>query len=109
MFIIFASVRHNKYVMRLDFDKLVLKKLLTIKIGDTISIGKLAPKDPDGFSDGVKRLIRSGWCEYEFSNDYSAIRRLDLPDFASDHFKTLRNEHSKLHKSNQAATCRSYW
>ncbi len=95
--------------MRLDFDKLVLKKLMTIKVGDTIAISKLATKDPKGFSDGVKRLIRSGWCEYEFSNDYSAIRRLDLPDFASDHFKTLRNEHSKLHKSNTAIIGKSYW
>ncbi len=95
--------------MGLDFDKLVLKKLMTINIGDTIDISKLAPKDPSGFSSGVKRLIRSGWCEYEFSNDYSAIRRLNLPDFASDYFKTFRNEHSNLHKTHRATSGKSYW
>jgi uncharacterized protein (DUF736 family) len=81
--------------MRIDFDKMVLKKLSTIKIGETIKVSDLAKKDPDGFIQAVKRLIRAGWSEYEFSNDYLSVRRLDLPDFARAFFKKLKDEHSK--------------
>lgn len=79
--------------MRIDFDKMVLKKLQEIPIGSVVPIQLLAKRDPDGFSKGVKRLICSGWCEYEFTNDYSAIKRLDLPEFARTYFKKLANEH----------------
>ena len=80
--------------MRIDFDKMVLKKLSTIQIGEAIKVSILAKKDPVGFCQAVKRLIRAGWCEYEFTNDYTAVRRLDLPDFARAFFNKLKDEHS---------------
>jgi len=90
--------------MRIDFDKMVLKKLSTIKIGETIKVSILAKKDPVGFSQAVKRLIRAGWCEYEFSNDYTAVRRLDLPDFARAFFNKLKDEHSNtITQTNESA------
>lgn len=81
--------------MGIDFDKLVLIRLQKIPTGATVRIDTIAKKDPSGFVAAVKRLICSGWSEYEFTNDYSAIRRLDLPNYARDYFKTLRDEYTK--------------
>lgn len=91
--IVFDTLRY--VYMELDFDKMVLIRLQRIPIGQTVLISEMAKKDPDGFIQATKRLIRSGWSEYEFTNDYDGVRRLDLPDFARDFFRKLKNECTK--------------
>ena len=81
--------------MELGFDKMVLIRLQRIPIGQTVLISEMAKKDPNGFIQATKRLVRSGWSEYEFTNDYDGVRRLDLPDFARDFFRKLKNECTK--------------
>lgn len=80
--------------MKIDFDSLVLKRLNQIPLGLIVEVGEMAKKDPVGFSESVKCLIRSGWSEYEFTNEYNAIRRLPLPDYASNYFKKLNHEYT---------------
>src|SRR5690606_1405537 len=86
----------RRYVyMELDIDKLVLLRLQKIPIGVSVKVSDIAKRDPSGFVQAVKRLIRAGWCEYEFTNDYSGVKRLDLPDFARDYFQKLKDEYTK--------------
>ena len=85
--------------MSVDFDKFVLKRLSQIPVGAVIKVRDMAKKDPIGFSNSVKRLIACGWSEYEFTDDYSAVRRLNLPDYARDYFKKLRNEYTNTKRN----------
>ncbi|GEM_PF-2935627 len=51
----------------------------------------------------IMTLIDSGWSEYEFTDStYTAVRRLDLPDFARGYFKELRNTINEQSKHNDA-------
>jgi len=76
----------NSRLLDTDLELIVLTKLKKLKIGETLVIKEVAKINPSGFIEVVKRLIRCGWSEYEFSNDYKMVKRLDLPDFARDWF-----------------------
>ncbi len=95
----------NSGLLDTDLELLVLTKLRKLDIGEKLIIGDVAKKDPKGFIEVVKRLIRSGWCEYEFSDDYREVKRLDLPEFARDWFREQSralklNEHeTKIHNT----------
>ena len=54
------------------------------------------------FRKAIMTLIEAGWCEYEFTNDYRGVRRLDLPDFARGYYKELRNIKNEQSKHNDA-------
>lgn len=69
-----------------------LTKLQKLKINQLGRVKDFAPNNPSLFVQVVKQLICAGWCEYEFTDDYSAIKRLDLPDFARDYFKSMQKE-----------------
>ncbi|MFE2860946.1 hypothetical protein [Sphingobacterium multivorum] len=69
-----------------------LTKLRKLKVNQLGRVQDFAPNNPSLFVQVVKQLICAGWCEYEFTNDYSAIKRLDLPDFARDYFKKMQME-----------------
>ena len=69
-----------------------------VGIGQTVKLSLLTKKK-DGESalrEAIMTLIDAGWCEYEFTNDYSGVRRLDLPDFAKDYFKQLEKEYEQI-------------
>lgn len=70
----------------------VLNELRKIPINKRVFISDFEVKDKGLLVQIVKQLICAGWCEYEFTNDYSAIKRLDLPDFARDYFKKMQME-----------------
>jgi len=69
-----------------------LTRLQKLKVNQLGRVQDFAPNNPALFVQVVKHLICAGWCEYEFTNDYSAIKRLDLPDFARDYFKKMQME-----------------
>jgi len=76
----------NSGLLDTDLELIVLTRLKKLKIGESLVIDEVAKRNPKGFIEVVKRLIRCGWSEYEFSNDYKMVKRLDLPDFARDYF-----------------------
>lgn len=76
----------NSGLLDTDLELLVLTKLRKLGIGETLIISEVAKRNPEGFIEVIKRLIRCGWSEYEFSNDYKMVKRLDLPDFARDYY-----------------------
>ncbi|MCW8311655.1 hypothetical protein K7A41_10500 [Sphingobacterium sp. InxBP1] len=96
-------VNANSGLLDTDLELLVLTKLKKLEIGGRLIIAEVAKRDPEGFINVIKRLISCGWSEYEFSNDYTEVKRLDLPDFARDWYreqtKALKlNEHeTKIH------------
>lgn len=96
-------VNANSGLLDTDLELLVLTKLKKLEIGAKLVIAEVAKRDPEGFINVIKRLISCGWSEYEFSNDYTEVKRLDLPDFARDWYreqtKALKlNEHeTKIH------------
>lgn len=67
--------------------------LRSIRIGESLPVSQLITrKGGEGaFKEVVKQLIDMGYREYEFSDDYTAIRRLDLPDFAIKFFKEWKD------------------
>lgn len=67
-----------------------------IPLGETRTLTQLITKKggESALREAIKRLITCGWSEYEFTDDYSAVRRLPLPDYARDYFKKLRNEYT---------------
>lgn len=67
------------------FESLV--KLKMLKVNQWGRVRDFAPKNQEIFVQIVKGLIRAGWSEYEFNDDYTAIKRLDMPDFARDYLK----------------------
>lgn len=62
----------------------ILQKL---KPGQWLKIRDVAKNKPDFFRQVVKQLIRAGYSEYEFNDDYTEIRRTDLPDYARNFFR----------------------
>ncbi len=96
-------VNANSGLLDTDLELLVLTKLKKLEIGGRLIIAEVAKKDPEGFIKVIKRLISCGWSEYEFSNDYKEVKRLDLPDFARDWYREQKkalklNEHeTKIH------------
>lgn len=94
----------NSGLLDTDLELLVLTKLRKLEIGGRLVVADVAKRDPDGFINVVKRLISCGWSEYEFSNDYKEVKRLDLPDFARDYYREQSmalklNEHeTKFHR-----------
>lgn len=81
-----------------DLELIVLNRLRKLEKGESLTVREVAKRNPDGFIEVVKRLIRCGWCEYEFSNDYSMVKRLDLPEFARNWFREQRTA-LKLNKN----------
>lgn len=69
-----------------------LSRLKKLNINQLGRVKDFAPNNPDLFIQVVKQLICAGWCEYEFTNDYSAIKRLDLPEFARDYFRKMQED-----------------
>lgn len=69
---------------------LIVKK---IPVGETRVLSELVTKKGGemALTEAVKQLIDAGWVEYEFTNDYSGVRRLDLPDYARTYFKNYNN------------------
>jgi|GEM_PF-643084 len=96
-------VNANSGLLDTDLELLVLTKLRKLEIGGRLVVAEVAKRDPEGFINVIKRLISCGWSEYEFSDDYTEVKRLDLPDFARDWYreqtKALKlNEHeTKIH------------
>ena len=90
----------NSGLLDTDLELLVLTKLRKLEIGGKLVVAEIAKRDPEGFIKLVKRLISCGWSEYEFSNDYTEVKRLDLPDFARDYYR----EQSRALKLNEHET-----
>lgn len=67
-----------------------------LAIGQTKMLSELVTKKggEEKLAEAIKQLINAGWSEYEFTDDYSGVRRLDLPDHARTYFKKLKNEYS---------------
>ena len=65
-----------------------------IPIGETKLLSELVTKKggESFLMEAVKRLIDSGWIEYEFTNDYTGLKRLNLPEHAKEYLKTIYNE-----------------
>lgn len=84
--------KHQSYTLGI-LQKLRRRQYLKIK--------DHATRDPAKFIEIVKSLIDIGFCEYEFSNDYKEVRRLDLPDYAIDYFTKLKLEYEQTEKNNQ--------
>lgn len=70
-----------------------LSILRSINIGESIPVSMLITKKggEDAFKEVVIQLIDLGYREYEFSNDYSAVKRLNLPDYAIKFFKEWKD------------------
>lgn len=64
-----------------EHEKLALKKLQEIDIGGKMPISFFAKKNPEYFIEQVKNLIDKGYIEYEFSNDYKFVKRLNMCNF----------------------------
>jgi hypothetical protein len=94
----------NSGLLDTDLEFLVLTKLRKLEIGGKLIVAEVAKRDPEGFIKVVQKLISCGWSEYEFSNDYKEVKRLDLPDFARDYYREQSmalklNEHeTKFHR-----------
>lgn len=66
-----------------------------IGIGESKTISELVTK-PGGehaLIEAIKELIDFGFIEYEFSNDYTSVKRLNLPPYAIKYIKTTWKEH----------------
>ena len=66
-----------------------------LRIGQHLKIKKIAKNDPSKFIQLVKELIDIGYCEYEFSNDYEDVKRLNLPEYAKDYFTKLNLDYEQ--------------
>lgn len=64
-----------------------LSILQKLKPGQWLKIRDAAKHKPEFFKQIVKQLIKAGWSEYEFNDDYTEIRRTGLPDFARGWFR----------------------
>lgn len=60
---------------------ITLKVLNQIPVGGKTLVSVEAKKNPKLFIESVKKLIDLGYTEFEFTNDYTAVKRLDKPDF----------------------------
>lgn len=67
-----------------------LSILQKLKPGQWLKIRDAAKHKPEFFKEIVKQLIKAGWSEYEFNEDYTEIRRIDLPDYARGWFSRQR-------------------
>lgn len=81
------------YNCNMDVLAVTLKILQRIPRGGMTLVKVEAKKNPKLFVESVKKLIDTGYSEYEFSEDYTAIKRLDLPDFAR--FSFWKKQHFK--------------
>lgn len=91
-----AKMQHRETGVRVDRLGKALGIVKKIPIGEARALSELVTKrgGEKALAEAVKQLIEAGWCEYEFTNDYSGVRRLDLPDFARTYFKNYNNEKS---------------
>ena len=79
----------------MDAYKVALDRLRKLNRNQYGKVKDFAPNNPELFIQIVKGLIRAGYCEYEFSDDYTAVKRLDLPDHATDYFDELKVKFTK--------------
>lgn len=80
-------MKHNEHQQK------ALSLLSRIRVGEAWPVSKLItrPGGENAFTNVVKQLIDLGYKEYEFSDDYSAVKRLDLPDYAINFFKEWKD------------------
>ncbi|WP_099368101.1 hypothetical protein [Sphingobacterium sp. 1.A.4] len=86
-----------------EVQQVTLDILQKLRIGQYLKVRSIAKKDPEKFRDTVKQLIDFGYSEYEFTNDYTEIRRLDLPNYAKDYFTQLRNYYEQNKQNNDGS------
>jgi len=88
-----AKTQQSETIKRADPLAKALAIVKKIPVGETRLLSELVTKKggEKAFVSAVKQLIDAGWVEYEFTNDYSGVRRLDLPDYARTYFKNLYN------------------
>lgn len=83
-----------------EIQQITLSILQKLKIGQYLKVRTIAKRDPDKFRQIVKQLIDFGYSEYEFTDDYSEIRRLDLPNYAKDYFTQLKKDYEQSKQDN---------
>lgn len=81
----------------------VLNELRKIPIGSRRFMSDFEVNDKGLLIEIIKTLIRTGWSEYELTNDYSAIKRLDLPNYAKDYFTKLRKDYEQSKQNNDGS------
>lgn len=88
-----AKMQQSETIKRADPLAKALLIVKKIQVGETRLLSELATKKGGeaALREAVKQLIDAGWVEYEFTNDYTSVRRLDLPDYARTYFKNLYN------------------
>ena len=84
-----SSKDSNIKESRVDVLFSALQVIKKIPVGGTLLVSIAAKRNPSLFIWAVKKLIDAGWKEFEFTNDYKAIKRLDLPNHAIDYFNAL--------------------
>ncbi|MGV6945074.1 hypothetical protein [Sphingobacterium kyonggiense] len=66
-----------------------------VKLGHPVKLSKLVTKKGGeaAMREAIMTLIDAGWSEYQFTDSsYRTVMRTDLPDFARNYFKELREE-----------------
>lgn len=61
-----------------EHQKLCFNKLSAIPKGSAISICDIAKTSPDYFIQLTKEIIDMGYGQFEFSNDYTKVKHLDI-------------------------------
>ncbi len=73
-----------------EHQKKALSLIKNIGIRERMPISDLAPNNPDYFTKLVKELIDMGYKEYEFSDCYNFVKRLDMCTFGILEFDKWR-------------------
>lgn len=61
-----------------EHQKICFNKLSAIPKGCALSISDIAKNSPDYFISLVKQIIDMGYGQFEFSNDYTQVKHLDI-------------------------------